>query len=95
MLFVFTMLLAVLPSGAQPSAASVVKIEAERLPDLNIPRSAHAAFCANGEVTVVGGHTKGFVPTPTAEYLKDGKWQVVPMVYCHDDGVWIVVLAGG
>lgn len=80
----------------------MVKIVAERLPDLSIPRHSHCAFFSpQGELTVVGGHTKGFVPTPTAEYLKDGKWQVVPMVYCHDDGVCVplhtgkVLLAGG
>ena len=80
----------------------MVKIVAERLPDLSIPRYSHCAFFSpQGELTVVGGHTKGFVPTPTAEYLKDGKWQVVPMVYCHDDGVCVplhtgkVLLAGG
>ena len=80
----------------------MVKIVAERLPDLSIPRHSHCAFFSpQGELTVVGGHTKGFVPTPTAEYLKDGKWQMVPMVYCHDDGVCVplhtgkVLLAGG
>lgn len=94
MLFVFTMLLAVLPSGAQPSAASVVKIEAERLPDLNIPRFGHAVYCINGELTVIGGHTSGFKPITTAEYLSDGEWHQVPTVYPHDFGVSLVLKSG-
>ena len=65
-------LLALLPLAAQATgdAAScpVVKIEAERLPDLNIPRAGYKAVCVNGELTVIGGHTTSFVPTPTAEY---------------------------
>ncbi|MBR1401655.1 MAG: hypothetical protein IJ562_08810 [Prevotella sp.] len=79
----------------------VVKIEAKRLPDMNIPRAGHALFYANGELTVAGGHTNGFVPTPTAEYFKDGKWHLMQMVYSHDFGVSAklksgkVLLAGG
>ena len=79
----------------------IVRIEAERLPDLNIPRSGHSAFIANGEVTVVGGHTSGFVLTPTAEYYKDGQWHQLQTVYAHDGGFSValksgkVLLAGG
>jgi AraC-like DNA-binding protein len=73
----------------------------QRLPDLNIPRFCHDTFYANGELTVTGGHTSNFVPTPTAEFLKDGKWQVLQMAYTHDDGLCVplrngkVLLAGG
>lgn len=80
----------------------LVEIVPERLPDLNIPRYSHYAFYSpQGELTVVGGHTRGFVPTATAEYLKDGQWHVLPMVYNHDSGVCVplrsgkVLLAGG
>ena len=69
----------------------IVKIEAERLPDLNIPRSGHSAFIANGELTVVGGHTSGFVLTPTAEYYKDGQWHLLQTVYAHDGGFSVVL----
>ena len=55
----------------------MVKIVPERLPDLHIPRNAHNIFCVNGEVTVVGGHTKSFTPTATAEYFKDGEWHLM------------------
>ena len=72
----------------------LVKIEAERLPDLNIPRSGHSVFVANGEVTVVGGHTSGFVLTATAEYFKDGKWHLLQMVYPHDGGFSVVLQSG-
>ncbi len=87
---------------AQSTECSVIRIEPERLPDLNIPRFSHATFyAANGELTVAGGHTTSFVPTPTAEYLKDGEWHVMPMAYPHDDGLCVplrsgkVLLAGG
>ena len=70
-------------------------------PDLNIPRFSHATFFINGELTVTGGHTSSFVPTPTAEFLKDGEWHVMQMAYTHDDGLCVplrsgkVLLAGG
>lgn len=72
----------------------LVKITPERLADLNIPRSGHSVFIANGEVTVVGGHTSGFVLTPTAEYLKDGKWHLLKTVYAHDGGLSVVLQSG-
>lgn len=72
----------------------VVKIEAERLPDMNVPRSGHSAILVNGEVTVMGGHTSGFVLTPTAEYLKDGEWHQLQTVYNHDGGISIVMKSG-
>lgn len=81
-------------TNADNSSTPMKKIEAERLPDLNIPRASHSIFYVNGEVTVVGGHTLGFVPTPTAEYYKDGAWHLINSVYPHDDGM-VVVLEGG
>lgn len=79
-------LLAFLPVGAQ--------IEVERLPDLNIPRAGHSLFYVNGEYVVAGGHTDGFVPTPTAEYYKDGKWHTMQMTYIHDFGISVVLRSG-
>ena len=58
----------------QADTCPVVRIVPERLPDLNVPRCGHCIFYANGELTVAGGHTTNFVPTPTAEYLSDGAW---------------------
>lgn len=75
----------VFPASAQ-STCPTRRIVPERLPDLNIPRSGHSIFYANGELTVVGGHTIGFVPTPTAEYFDNGAWHPMPMVYSHDNG---------
>ena len=92
------LLCAVLPMMAQ---VDFVHLQPERLPDLNIPRFSHDTFYANGELTVTGGHTTSFVPTPTAEYLKDGEWHVMQMAYPHDDGLCVplhsgkVLLAGG
>lgn len=70
------------------------KLEAERLPDMNIPRAGHTVFYANGELTVVGGHTAGFVLTPTAEYFNEGSWHMMPTVYPHDNGMSVVMDKG-
>lgn len=84
-----------------PSGCPIVKVEVEQLPDLNIARAGHQVFCVNGEYVVAGGHTDGFVPTPTAEYFKDGKWHVMQMTYSHDVGFSArlksgkVLIAGG
>ena len=80
--------------AAQVSKCPIVKVEAERLADLNTPRYGHSAFYVNGEVVVVGGHTAGFVPTATAEYFSDGEWHEVETVYPHDDGFAIVMKSG-
>ncbi|MBR4730253.1 MAG: helix-turn-helix domain-containing protein [Prevotella sp.] len=94
------MLLTMLPlitAAAQPDKKTLcpeVKIEAERLSDLTIPRAGHELFYVNGEFVVAGGHTNGFVPTPTAEYYKDGKWHQMQMVYNHDYGFSVVLESG-
>lgn len=65
-----------------------VKVVPERLPDLNVPRwSNHALYCQNGELTILGSHTTGFVLTPTAEYFSGGQWHLIPMTYNHDMGL--------
>ena len=101
-----SMLLTLQTAGAKPRGDSVnacpmVKIEAKQMPDLNIARAGHVLFYANDELTVAGGHTDGFVPSPTAEYLKEGEWHPLQMVYIHDNALAIVLrngkvlLAGG
>ena len=80
---------------------SMERIHVERLPDMNVPRTGHASFWLNGELTVFGGHTNGFVPTPTAEYFRNGRWHMMQMAYSHDDALVLplssgkVLLAGG
>lgn len=88
------LLMFLLPLVAGADNLSVIRVEAERLPDMNIPRAGHAVFCVNGELTVAGGHTTGFVPTQTAEYYKDGEWHVMQMFYTHDFGTSIVLKSG-
>ncbi|UKK47743.1 helix-turn-helix domain-containing protein [Prevotella sp. E9-3] len=90
----FILLLLMLASGAkaqQQAATSisctVKKVQVERLPDLNIPRGGGSTLVINGIPYVMGGHTSGFVPTPTAEYFENGEWHVLPMVYTHDHGL--------
>ena len=80
---------------------SFTPMEVERLPELNIPRQAHSLEMCNGEFTVFGGHTSGFVSTPTAEYFRRGKWHTVQTLYPHDAGFAVklrngeVMLGGG
>ena len=90
------MALLLLATQAKGDALScpVVKIEAERLADLNIPREGTLLLCLNGEPTVIGSHTTNFVPTPTIEYFKDGKWHVVQTAYTHDDGFAVELSTG-
>lgn len=76
------------------SQCPLVKVEVERLPDLKIPRNGHTAICINGEVTVFGGHTTNFIPTPTAEYYKNGEWHPMEMAYPHDNGLCVVLRSG-
>ena len=97
-LLILTMLLPTLAMASPDTTTTVkcpeVRIEVEQLPDLNIPRAGHEVFCVNGELTVAGGHTNGFVPTPTAEYLKDGQWNIMTMTYPHDNGFSVVLSSG-
>ena len=78
----------------QQAVCPVVKIQPEQLPSLNTPRSGHHTLSLNGEITVFGGHTSGFVPTPTAEYFKDGVWHQMDMVYTHDAGSALILKSG-
>ena len=73
-------LLAACTRGAGPAAGpgqagnegKCIPMAVERLPDMNVPRNVHIAAFVNGELTVIGGHTTGFIPTNTAEYYRDG-----------------------
>ena len=82
------------PSDNSSANCPIKKLEVYQLPDLNVPRAGHSVFSANGEITVVGGHTDGFIPTATAEYYKEGKWHLVNTVYAHDDGLAVVLSSG-
>lgn len=75
------------PAETRERASMFQKVEVERLADLNIARASHSILCLDGELTVMGGHTAGFMPTSTIEYYRDGQWHVVPSVYQHDGGV--------
>ena len=88
------LLLVLIPQASLADDCPRVKIRAERLPDLNIPRNSHSAVCINGEVTVFGGHTTNFIPTQTAEYFKDGEWHLMQMAYPHDNGLCVVLRSG-
>lgn len=85
----------------QLSACPMVKICLERMPDMKIPRASHTTLFVNGELTVIGGHTSGFIPTGTAERLHNGRWDVEKTVYMHDNGFSLplrsgkILIAGG
>ena len=88
--------------SAAGGTAPFVKMEVERLPDLNIPRNGCVmALGPGGEPVVFGGHTMGFVPTQTAEYYAEGAWHVLDMLYIHDMPACVrlrdgqILLAGG
>lgn len=72
----------------------------EPLPDLNVPRNGHFLTYVDGELTVIGGHTTGFIPTATAEYFQGGSWHLLDTYFPHDFGFGLVlpseqVLVGG
>ena len=81
-------------SDSLQASCPILTLQAQRLPDLNLPRAGHSVFCINGEITVVGGHTDGFVPTATAEYYKDGAWHLLSTAYEHDNGFAVVLSSG-
>ena len=83
-----------LPAIQPAMAQEAVLLEVDSLPRLNIPRAGHELFFAGGEYVVTGGHTDGFVPTPTAEYYRDGAWHTLPMTYTHDSGISVVLKSG-
>lgn len=72
----------------------IVHLAVTQLPDMNIARSGHIMFVVNNELTVFGGHQTGFIPTDSAEYLKDGKWHLMKMVYSHDDSFAVKLKSG-
>ncbi len=81
-------------NAANDNPCPEVRMAPERLPSMNMPRSGHNIFYANGELTVTGGHTTNFVPTPTAEYYADGEWHLMDMAYSHDNGFAVVMGSG-
>lgn len=93
-LSVLSILHATRQDNGQLSQCPLVQVEVERLPNLNIPRNSHSAVSLNGEVTVFGGHTTNFIPTPTAEYYEDGKWHLMQMAYPHDNGLCVTLRSG-
>ena len=86
--------------GEAGNDGKCIQMTVERLPDLNVPRNAHTAAFVNGELTVIGGHTTGFIPTNTAEYYRDGAWHLIDSYFPHDYGFGVVlspeeILVGG
>lgn len=100
-LSLFLLMIVSITTKASSDTCNMEKMYVERLPNLNIPRMGHTVFCINGEVVAAGGHTTGFVSTPTAEYYAKGAWHTMPLTYPHDQGGMIrtktgeVLLFGG
>lgn len=100
--FIFLLLLSCqqAPEVVQHGDIAFLPMEAKRLPDMNEPRSGHALVWADNHLLAIGGHTKGFVPTATAEYYEGGRWHTLPTLYPHDTPFALVmengdVLVGG
>ncbi len=72
--------------AAEAETAPFRPMHWEKLPDLSIPRAGHQLLLAGSELVVVGGHTEGFIRTPTAEYFSDGAWHTIKTIYPHDNG---------
>lgn len=92
-LVIITTLLAVACSSAHNEDQAAVAggaffcpMHVERLSDLNSPRGGGVLRLLDGELTIFGGHTDGFIPLATAEYLKDGSWHEISSTYSHDYG---------
>jgi len=81
-------------TGGGEGLCPMAHMTPDRLPDLHTPRSGHNTFFVNGELTVVGGHTTHFVPTPTAEYFDGEEWHQMPMAYSHDNGFAVALQSG-
>lgn len=78
------------------------ELAVEWLPDMPVARASHLRFAPEGEITVVGGHTSGYLPTQSACYYADGAWhEIGPSYYPHDSGFSValedgsVMLGGG
>ena len=89
------------PATVEVDGVVFQRMSVETFPNLNHNRGGHFTLCLNGEPTVFGGHTDGFILDQTAEYFKDGKWVEIPMLYPHDFGFAVklpdgkVMLGGG
>lgn len=94
LIILITFILSSAHTRADDLTCPLTKIEVQRLPDLHIARGGHTIFATGDEVVVVGGHTTGFVPTATAEYLKDGQWHLLNTVYSHDEGFSVTLSSG-
>ena len=76
------------------SVCPEVRIDVQRLPDMQVPRQGHSTIYINGETVVIGGHTTGFIPSATAEYFSNGTWHQITTIYNHDSGVYIPLSSG-
>ena len=98
--FVITIAVSCAGGSRQQEPISVVddvplyELGTERLPDLNQARGTHAITVINGELTVIGGHTDGFIPSTTAEYFGGGRWHLINSVYAHDGGFLVRIPDG-
>ncbi len=75
-------LIAVLTAACSHSTGGGV----QRLPELPEPVSTPYVMVLNGELTLFGGHTDGFLLSSSAWYIKNGAWHKVPMKYPHSHG---------
>lgn len=82
----------IMPAAVDDDAVRTMTVEL--LPDMNIPRNGHTLAYVKGELTAIGGHTTGFIPTLTAEYYRDGQWHLLDTFYPHDFGFRVALSSG-
>ncbi len=94
LLFLIGSLLCAINCYSTTDSCRTVQVMVERLPELLIARAGHAVRFIQGELTVFGGHTDGFIPTQTAEYLSGGQWHTINMTYTHDNSLSVTLKSG-
>lgn len=78
-----------IPSG------EMVKMEWERLPDMNVARGDFNMFVCGNDVVAVGGHVYDFDTTCSVEIFKDGAWhEANPTNSVHDMGFAVTLPDG-
>jgi len=85
----------VTPYEEEEDEVTFSPLQSEALPDMTTPRRSHVCFAtAEGDIIAVGGHTKNFRLTSTAERLHNGEWESVSISNPHD-GPAITTLPDG
>ena len=81
-------------TGGEVKKGVVTTLRYEQLPDMKTARISHQIFPSGDGFVVVGGHTKNFQLTKTAEIYQNGSWKDISIANNHD-GAFSVQLPDG